>query len=143
MKRYKIDFNNGKVSEATSTDGIFFEFVEGLKKGVCLNKIILEEVGATITEIEEPEREFFVTKTSFDRAYNACDLGDYRDVSICFYPKKVDMSELVKAVVLNEGEVIVDIEKLEKAYSKVRLGAWRGDTDASIFTAFCKELGLE
>jgi hypothetical protein len=53
MKRYKIDFNNGKVFEVSKKGDCFlFEEPE-----IILSENDLDLMGATITEIEEPERE--------------------------------------------------------------------------------------
>ena len=56
MKRYKIDFNNGKVFEATMCE----EYYMLEEPDVNLTEEELLSIGATITEIEETRREFYI-----------------------------------------------------------------------------------
>jgi len=123
-KKYKIDFNNGKVFEVQSSDGTKF-----FLNSVALHSAELISMGATITEIEEPRREFLIC-------------WDYEGHRVAFnYSKEAEVSPYenkVKAVVLNEGEVIVSREKLAEAWRVV--GKWADNKKR--FDELCKELGL-
>jgi hypothetical protein len=123
MKRYKVDFNNGKVFEAEDSG----ECVHIL--GMFWNKKGLENVGATITEIEEPRKEFFV----------CWDYGLFKHG----FEKSDPMANMnwefkLKVVEQREGEIIVDKDKLEKAY----VSAGFGPTQNIVFEKLCKELGF-
>jgi hypothetical protein len=131
MKRYKIDFNNGKVFEVEMNEG-----GDCFLNGSIASRSTLEMVGATITEIEEPRKEYWVR-------YG-------RGESVLAYLTKHNTVPSVHVVELREGEsicpvgsVAVDREKLAKLWKGYKLGAWMGDTDTSYFEGFCKELGLE
>jgi hypothetical protein len=123
MKRYKIDFNNGKVFEVRY-DGILFRITDA-----CYTKHALESLGATITEIEEPRRQYWVR--------HGC--GD----SVLAYLKKHETIPTIHVVELKEGEIIVDKEKLEKAFRAYSGYHISGAQEQTYFEEFCKELGLE
>jgi len=125
-KKYRIDFKNGKVFEAVKDR---FGYFVGPKE-LYYTEEVFEYVGATITEIEEPRRSFWIQVEN--QKYIVLHSKE------CLGPK----GPFWHVVAINKGEVIVSREKLAEAYKKYELGAWKGDTDTSYFQGFCKELGL-
>lgn len=118
MKLYKIDFNNGKVFDIEKEHDLFrFE-------GFLWSQKRLEYWGATITEIEEPRREYWVRHGS--------------GKSVLAYLKKHDTIPTIHVVELKEGEIIVDKERLGSALKK-----YSGCYIAGLLEKICKELGLE
>jgi len=129
MKRYKIDFNNGKVFEATADNLAANPLPLFSIDGLWVTQEKLKAMGATITEIEEPRKEFFV----------CWDYGLFKHG----FEKSDPMANMnwefkLKVVELREGEIIVDKDKLEKAY----IAAGFGPTQNIVFEKLCKELGL-
>jgi hypothetical protein len=118
-KKYKIDFNNGKVFEVQSSDGTKF-----FLNSVALHSAELISMGATITEIEEPRRELYVSFAT--------------EVHMDEWSAK-EFEGSIKMTQLNKGEVIVSREKLAEAWvtreDMSRVGA-------PTFEQLCKELGL-
>jgi hypothetical protein len=120
-KKYKIDFNNGKVFEATMSE----EYYMVETPDVNLTEDELLSLGATITEIEEPRRSFWVCWNDWD----------YLKVSSV--GPISDKENVIHVTELREGEVIVSREKLGLAWDKNLKGFPR-----TTFHNFCKELGL-
>jgi hypothetical protein len=124
MKRYKIDFNNGKVFEAVrKTDSIFW--FDG--SAYCRKE--LERLGATITEIKEPRKEWWIVKGSFVYAAKTTK----REAENLEWAEQPP----IHAVELREGEVIVDRERIIEAF-----GSNGFITTHMNFEGSLKELGL-
>jgi hypothetical protein len=96
-------------------------------------RTVIEALGLEVIPYEEPRRKFFVDSGSYATAYSACDLGDFKECMIAFYPHKDSLSFGFTAMEIKPGEVIVSREKLETIYR----------TSSLNWDAFCKELGLE
>lgn len=138
MKRYKIDFNNGKVFEVEKREGDCCYKIDLINGDVIILGINeLASMGATITEIEEPRREWFVCWDSEDHHKLAIE-------STCLpWTNKVKVVELCEGEsICPAGSVAVSREKLAQLWKEYELGAWKGDTDTSVFKRFCEDLGL-
>ena len=120
IKKYKIDFNNGKVFEATKIGENEFRIEGGECDLIILYRGYLELSGATITEIEEPRREFTLVMNKF---------LDGRCLEAVTYDHSIEGIRVVEVI---KGEVIVSREKLRDAYIH----------NCGSFKDLCKELGL-
>jgi hypothetical protein len=121
-KKYKIDFNNGKVFEAEKLNGVFHF------KCAVFSKPDLDLAGATITEIEEPRRSFYI------------DLNKGPTFVMEGKPEQIDYRESGPFEFyqqIHKGEVIVSREKLAEAWANAHMGV-RG----AAYNVLCKELGL-
>jgi len=132
MKRYKIDFNNGKVFESVRELGdsiTFFAIAEdGSRQVFAYDPERLKVLGATITEIKT-RQEFFICWDD--------NTGKY-----AFEPEnprhKYSWENKIKALVLKDDETIVSREILSDVLHKMGASFY-----LDVFEEFCKELGLE
>jgi hypothetical protein len=117
MKRYRADFNNGKVFELSKELGsTAYKLKLSEHTYVYLDDEEYEKLGATITEIEEPRKQFWIKHSGF------C-LGNDVDAGLMLKSTEPDDvifksndEPWVRVVELRAGEKIFDRKAIEKAF---------------------------
>jgi hypothetical protein len=134
MRCYRIDFNNGKVFEATKDplrNDCYVIVLDGGKL-MRLQESYAQQLGVIITETEATRRVFQIS----------CEDGDLLITSE--RGTSLQDQEEITVHELMDNEVIIDRERLADIWDKacVRYGFVKSD-QSKLFNHICKDLRLE
>ena len=139
MKKVILKHKSGESVDAWIEDGKDILVDSGNSGKYWIHRGVLNNLGYTIEEVVE-RREFYITKVTYDFAEKACDLGYFKTVNICFYPRKDFLKNLIHVTEIREGELVLSREDVERA--------WK-DEDAKnphlvmSFKGLCRALGFK